>query len=124
MNDEPVERLVRAIAGHDRAALGAVLAPDVDFRGLTPGRSWEAGTADEVVEIVLGHWFEDTDHVEALTRFQRGPSVADVEQVAYRFELVNEAGPHVVEQQAYYRHDGERLTYLRVLCSGFRPRGA
>lgn len=123
MND-PVERLVRAIAGHDRAALADVLAADVDFRGLTPGRTWQAGSADEVVEIVLGHWFEDSDHVEALTRFQRGPSVVDLEQVAYRFEVVNARGSHVVEQQAYYRHDGERLTYLRVLCSGFRPQVA
>jgi hypothetical protein len=122
MND-PVERLVHAIADHDRDALTSVLAPDVDFRGLTPGRAWEGTTAADVVEAVLGHWFEDSDHVEALTRFQRGPAVVDVQQVAYRFDVVNDRGPHTVEQQVYYRTKDDRITYLRVLCSGFRPRG-
>jgi hypothetical protein len=32
-------------------------------------------------------------------------------------------GPHLVEQQAYYSAD-DRIHYLRVLCSGFRPIGA
>ena len=122
MND-PVERLVQAIADHDRAALTSVLAPEVDFRGLTPGRAWEASTPLEVADVVLGHWFEDSDHVEALTRFQRGPAVEAVQQAAYRFDLVNDRGPHTVEQQVYYRVDDDRLAYLRVLCSGFRPRG-
>lgn len=31
-------------------------------------------------------------------------------------------GAHVAEQQAYHRSVDGRITYLRVLCSGFRPR--
>ena len=58
-------RLARAIAAKDEPALRALLADDVDFRGLTPGRTWEASSPDEVVDIAFGHWFEDSDHVVA-----------------------------------------------------------
>jgi hypothetical protein len=35
---------------------------------------------------------------------------------------VREAGAdYLVEQQAYYRTDGPRIAWMRVLCSGFRP---
>ena len=30
-------------------------------------------------------------------------------------------GPHAVEQQAYYRAAGDRISFLRVMCSGYRP---
>ena len=30
-------------------------------------------------------------------------------------------GAHTAEQQAYYRGEDERITHLRVMCSGFRP---
>ena len=36
------ERFVHAYTQHNRADLLDVLAPDVDFRGMTPGRFWEA----------------------------------------------------------------------------------
>lgn len=28
---------------------------------------------------------------------------------------------YLVEQQAYYRTDGPRITWMRVLCSGYQP---
>jgi len=31
-------------------------------------------------------------------------------------------GPFIVEQQAYYTERDRRITWMRVLCSGFRPR--
>ena len=51
MTDSLGLRLARAIADKDEAALRGVLADDVDFRGLTPGRTWEASSPDEVVDI-------------------------------------------------------------------------
>jgi len=30
-------------------------------------------------------------------------------------------GPHLVEQQAYYSTTDGRISWMRVLCSGFRP---
>ncbi|WBB79749.1 hypothetical protein O7606_27095 [Micromonospora sp. WMMD882] len=122
MSGDPAERFVRAIAERDRLPLQALLSPDVNFRGLTPGRYWEAGSPAEVAEILFDHWFEETDHIEAITRLERGEDLADVKRVGYRFDVTNDSGPQVVEQQAYYRVSAGRLSYLRILCSGFRPR--
>ena len=52
---------------------------------------------------------------------QDGEDVADTSHVRYRFDLVNDEGEFVAEQQVYYR-GGETIDYLRVLCSGFRSR--
>ena len=95
MTESLGQRLARALADKDEAALRGVLADDVDFRGLTPGRSWEASSPDEV---------------------------GDTARVGYRFDVDNPDGQHVVEQQVYYRGDSGRITYARVVCSGFRPR--
>ncbi|HEX5512585.1 MAG TPA: hypothetical protein VFX41_12790 [Actinomycetales bacterium] len=122
MHSDVAERLVQAIAEHDRAALQAVLTEDVDFRGLTPGRFWEAGSPVDVVTIVLDHWFEESDRIEEVTKLDHGEEVGDVKHVRYRFNVSNAGGPQVVEQQAYYRLTSGRVSYLRVLCSGFRPR--
>jgi hypothetical protein len=68
------ERFVRALAAKDFAGVAAVLHPQVDFRGMTPGRFWEATGPDQVVG-----------------------------------------------QQAFYSATGDRIGWMRVMCSGFRP---
>ncbi len=115
------QRFARALAAKDHAAVLASLAPDVDFRGLTPNRAWEASTAEEVLGILFDSWFEDSDEVTGLLDVTAGSPVEDTEQVSYRLALSTPEGPHTAEQQAYYRSDGGRISYLRVLCSGFRP---
>jgi hypothetical protein len=32
-----------------------------------------------------------------------------------------EGRDYLVEQQAYYRTEGPRITWMRVLCSGYQP---
>jgi hypothetical protein len=115
--------LARAIADKDEPGLRALLADDVDFKGLTPGRVWEGSGPDDVVDTVFGHWFEPSDRVVA-DDIVVGEAVGDTERVSYRFDLENGDGSHVAEQQVYWRGspDGGRIEYLRVLCSGFRPR--
>jgi len=93
----------------------------VDFRGMTPGRTWEGSGPDDVVRIVLGSWFEPADTVERVVEVRDGEAVADTAHVSYRFDLVNPDGAYVAEQQAYYRGD-ETIRHLRIMCSGFRPR--
>jgi hypothetical protein len=115
------ETLAHAIAAKDHDAVRATLAPDVDFRALTPGRPWEGTGPDAVLEALFGHWFEDSDEISALLDVTSGEAVEDTEHVAYRLALHNVDGDFTAEQQAYYRHDGERITFLRVMCSGFRP---
>ena len=115
-------RLARAIADKDESALRGLLADDVDFKGLTPGRLWEGTGPDEVVDAVFGHWFEESDRIVGDDIIE-GEVVGDTARVSYRFDLENDGGAHVAEQQVYWRGspDGERIGYLRVLCSGFRP---
>ena len=117
---DPGERFVRALAAKDEAALLAVLDPAVDFMGLTPGRAWEATTAAELVsDVLLGPWFEPSDSIDEVERIELD-DVVDRRRVGYRLRVTNGDGPHVVDQQAYYAVDGGRITWLRIMCAGFR----
>jgi hypothetical protein len=109
-----------ALARKDFAAAAEVLHPEVDFRGLTPNRNWEAHSPDAVVSEILTMWFEDSDEIEELVELRTG-QVADREHVAWRFRGRNPDGPFVVEQQAYIAEEDGRIVWMRVLCSGFRP---
>ena len=114
-------RLAHAIAAKDEAALRGLLADDVDFKGLTPGRVWEGTGPDDVVEAVFGSWFGPSDTIERVVDVAERDPVADTAHVSYRFDLSNATGTYVAEQQAYYR-GGASIEHLRIMCSGFRPR--
>lgn len=115
------EAFADAISRKDFDELTRLLHPDVDFRGLTPGRTWEASDARSVVEYVLKSWFEPSDEFERLVSTQTD-AFADRARVGYRLEGHNPDGPFVVEQQAYYAERDGRIGWMRVVCSGFRPR--
>jgi hypothetical protein len=110
----------QALGRKDFEAVSALLDPEIDFRGLTPGHTWEASDASTVVEAILRLWFEDSDELEEIVSIDSG-SVADRGRVAYRFRGRNDDGPFVVEQQVYYTEKDGRIDWMRVLCSGFRP---
>lgn len=117
------EDFARALAAKDRVQLRAVLADQVDFRALTPNQTWEASTANQVVdEVLLGRWFEAGDDIRELVSVATG-RVSDRERVVYRLRVHNAAGDFVVEQQAYYTVGDGKIDWLRILCSGFRPAG-
>ena len=117
----PGQRFAEAIVSRDVEGLKATLSNAVDFKGLTPGRFWEASSPDEVVGVVLGTWFEESDRITE-HEVSDGDDVADTHRVRYRFEITNDDGPHVVEQQVYYRADpNDRIECARVVCSGYRP---
>ncbi|MET0837531.1 MAG: hypothetical protein ABWY19_02035 [Marmoricola sp.] len=115
------ERFAEAIADRDLDIFTGLFAETVDFRGLTPGKVWDASDPAGVVDVVLGHWFEEKDEILSVQRAEAEP-VLDTQHVGYRFEIVNPDGPHVAEQQAYYRVEDDHIVWMRVLCSGFRPR--
>jgi hypothetical protein len=73
------------------------------------------------VDGVFRRWFGDSDQLERLVSVEVG-SVGDRRRVSYRLEGHNQDGPFVVEQQAYYTERDGRIAWMRVLCSGFRPR--
>ena len=117
----PGERFARALAAKDADALCALLADQVDFQALTPGRHWQAGTAGQAIrEIILAYWFGEGDDITELCSVAAG-QVLDREHVAYRVRVRRSGHDYLVEQQAYYLTDGPRITWMRVLCSGYQP---
>jgi hypothetical protein len=111
----------QALGHKDFTTVQGLLHADIDFRGLTPRRAWEAAGPVAVVNDVLRAWFEDADTLTAIDSVQTD-SFADRQRVAYRFHGENPDGPFVVEQQAYYTEKDGQIDWMRVLCSGFRPR--
>jgi hypothetical protein len=49
-----------ALARKDFAGIKDLLRPDIDFRGMTPNRIWEAADVDGVDDI-LQQWFEPSE---------------------------------------------------------------
>jgi hypothetical protein len=109
-----------AVAAKDADRIRSLVHPEVDFRGMTPSRNWEAGDADALLEILLGCWFEDSDEIQSVEAVE-SDSFADRERVGYRFAVRNPDGLHLVEQQAYIGERDGRIGWMRVVCSGFRP---
>ena len=99
---------------------GTLFDPEIDFRGLTPGRTWEASDPRAAVDDILSQWFEDSDHIDEVVSVDRG-SVADRQHLSYRLRVTNPDGAFLVEQQAYFTERDGRIDWMRVLCSGYRP---
>jgi hypothetical protein len=115
------ERFARAIAAKDAPTLRGLLAPGIDFKAMTPSRIWEASSPAELVdEVILGKWFEPTDRIESIEDIETG-EVADRQSVRYRFRVTNGDGAFLVEQQAYLGVEDAGITWLRIMCSGYRP---
>lgn len=109
-----------ALAAKDFERVRELLHPDVNFRGMTPNRTWEASDPETVVSDILRRWFEDSDHIEGVEQIETD-SFADRDRVGYRYTVTNPDGRFVVEQQAYIEERDGRIGWMRVLCSGFRP---
>ena len=112
---------VRLLAGKDHDGLQELLADDVDFRGLTPGRSWEMHSAKDAVQNAIGVWFDENDDIQELLAYEVRPVAGPRSCVSYRLLVRNANGDHIVEQQAYFECDGTHITWMRVLCAGYMP---
>jgi hypothetical protein len=61
-----------------------LLADEIDFRALTPGRDWSANTPSQVAdEIFLDRWFEPSDEIRRLVDAATD-RFAECEHLAYR----------------------------------------
>ncbi len=115
------EQFAHALAAKDVERMKSLFASPVDFQAFTPGRHWQASTPDEAVgDIILGVWFGPNDDIRELRSVGTG-QVADREHVTYRVGVRRDGQDFVVEQQAYYSSDGTQITWIRLLCSGYRP---
>lgn len=112
-------RFAAAIEARDWMALRNLLATPVEFRAVTPRRFWDAETPAEVADIVLGTWFDDS--VQVTRTLVEDDTVGEISKISYRMSVSTETGPAVVEQVAYYRVQDGRITYVRLVCSGFQP---
>jgi ketosteroid isomerase-like protein len=111
---------VTALAAKDTAALLDLFAPDVSFRGMTPGRFWEAVSATELVHDVLYVWFGPSDTVEAIDHVETG-RVVHRHRVDYRFRVRGGEGMYAVDQRAYFDlDDGGRICRMHTTCAGFQ----
>jgi len=116
-------RFTGALAARDASGLLALFGSEVDFRALTPGRVWEASTPAVIVhDVILGAWFEPADVIERVESAETVP-VASRTRLSYRLRVTNPGGSYTVEQQAYLQLTGGRITWLRLVCSGFIPTG-
>ena len=111
---------VRALSAKESASLRSLLDPQIDFRGLTPSHEWRAESPDEVLDILLGSWFEPTDHIREVLDVQTR-RIADRNHLLYRFRVENDDGMSLVEQQGYYDAPGGRITRMSMICAGYRP---
>jgi len=114
-------RFTAALAARNAAALRSLFGSEVDFRGLTPGRVWEARTPDALIDdVTLGSWFEPGDVIQRIEWVQNG-QVGTRTRSGYRLRVENAGGTFTVEQHAFCDLTSGKITWLRVLCSGFVP---
>ena len=113
------ERFVEAIVAKDREGLTSLFDPAIDSRGLTPSTAWEAGTPEDVAEIVFGAWFEPQDHVVETLGVEDVP-VGDRRRLRYRLKVESDGAPCLVEQQGFYDAQNGRITRCSLVCSGYR----
>ena len=116
-------RFAEALGHRDGAALKSLLAQDVDFRAMTPGKFWETANANDLVDgVFLGSWFEAQDRATAIQSVETG-AVGARQRVRYQFALTSPEGDFLVEQQMYFDVDkqSEKISWLRIICSGFQP---
>ena len=89
----------------------------VDFRALTPNKFWEAHDARATIDEVLKQWLDDEDRTEVVTSVEG--AAGDRRHVSYRLRREGPNGPELVEQQAYYEVEDGRISWIRILCTGF-----
>jgi hypothetical protein len=113
------ERLARTMASQDADALRDLLTPNVSFRALTPGAAWESDDARVVVdEVMLGRWFSPERSVTEVLAVDCA-NVGPVDRVGYRFAVRFPDGDFIIEQQAYFKSEDDKIAWLQILCSGF-----
>src|SRR4051794_14081564 len=114
------DAFAQAIVARDISRAVALLDPAIDFRAMTPSRVWEAeGPAD--VERTFRQWLEDPDEEVHDIEATETAEIVDTLRVGWRVRISDADGLHLFEQQAYVREHEGRITWMRVICSGFRP---
>jgi hypothetical protein len=111
--------LVEAIAAQDQGELKACFAPGAELRALVPCGLRERRGADEAAALIAG-WFADATELRLVE--SQTEEVSDRVHIAYRFDVVEDGQPYVVEHHLYCTVAAGVIEHADLLCSGFRPR--
>jgi SnoaL-like domain len=111
--------LIAALAERDFPRLANTLTPDVRMRALIPPGPVDVSGA-EAAAAKFSSWFADAEELELIR--SGSDTVADRLHIFYRLR-VKKPGDHrkIVEQHLLCAFDGDRITALDLVCTGFRP---
>lgn len=123
MSQELLTRFVQAGAQGDFAAMQALLSPDVKLRfAIPPGARQARGWAE--AEPALRALFPADERISEVALLEIQP-MGDRWKLRYRMRGEQpDYGAFEYEQHAYARTAGDRISELRILCSGFYPPGS
>jgi hypothetical protein len=111
--------VVTALAERDFARLAGTLTPDVRMRALIPPGPVEVSGA-EAAAAKFSAWFGDAEELELVR--SGSETVADRLHVFYRLRVKKPGDlSKSVEQHLLCAFDGDRITALDLVCTGFRP---
>lgn len=112
--------LADAIVDLDFERIRGLLDPDIDFRGMTPKKVWEADGPAEV-ESAMRQWFQNPVREVEAVEATEPTRVHDTWRVGWLVSGHEADEAFSFEQQAYVRENEGRIVWLRVMCTGPRP---
>jgi hypothetical protein len=114
--------LVTALAERDFARLAETLTPDVRMRALIPPGPLELSGADAAA-AKFSSWFGNAEEFELIR--SGTDTVADRLHVFYRLRVKKPGDIRkIVEQHLLCALDGEGISAIDLVCTGFRPNEA
>jgi len=117
MDRQVFDRFVDAVARADAPAIEATFAPNIRLRALIPGEVRD-DRGSEAVAAQFADWFGGyTSEVVSATHEEFAGRV----RVTYHLRMARDGAAWNVEQHAFCDHDGERITRIDLVCSGFHP---
>lgn len=110
---------IRALADQDFSAAEAMLAPEVEFKALTPSQGFIDLSRPEAVMALMREWYGTAEAVESLEAYR----ILQRHHVNYRIRWQSpEDGLMVFEQHAFYDvDDSGRIGRWHLVCSGDQP---
>jgi hypothetical protein len=114
------QEFAQTLLAKDWRHLESLLGNVIDFRGLTPGRSWEASSSKELIDAVFTQWFEPSDDIYQILSITND-AINQRQRVVYRFRVRNPQDDYVCEQTAYFDEVEGKIIKLSILCTGFLP---
>ena len=69
---------------------------------------------------MLGEWFDSDDIIEGIEALD-ADAYSDRQRVGYRLRVKCPDGVYQVDQTAYLSLEDGRISWLRMMCAGYRP---